>query len=534
MPISGDRPMAASLPRVHVAGSSPIVRASPWLGSLRGWRRGTAAAVLGALAGLALPPLFALPVLLLCFPALLRLIGTSRSARGAAGSGFWFGFGLNVVGLYWITDAILFQAARFWWLVPLAVPGLSAVLAVFVALPCALARLARPGWARVLTLAGAWVLADLARQFVLTGFPWNPLGSVWELPGPPGDAMIQLAALVGVHGLTLLTVLLACAPAFGRSGWGIAAAALAAWVGFGAARLSLAPLQAGPDDLAVALAQGDIAEKHKWDRSQAVADFEHYLSLTRAAAVELFQHYPGLRPVIIWPETASPFLLTTDANARAAVAEAAGSAVTVLAGTVRFDSAGRPRNSLVALQSAAPPLAVYDKWHLVPFGEYQPTWARIGIQLVPGDGFHPGPGPRTMHVSGLPAIGPLICYEAIFSGDVVDASDRPAVMVNVTNDAWFGNSTGPRQHLAAARMRAVEEGMPLLRAANTGISAGFDRYGRELGRLGLDTGGVLVLRVHPNVEPPTLYARLGLAVPALLAAAVLTLGLTRGRTRRAR
>jgi apolipoprotein N-acyltransferase len=335
-----------------------------------------------------------------------------------------------------------------------------------------------------------------------------------------------------VHGLTLLTVLVACSPALGRRGIAMALAGLVAWAGFGAWRLAAAPPDRAADDLAVALLQGDIDEGQKWDRGHALADFRHYLTLTRDGAAALARAYPGLRPVVVWPETASPFLLTQDANARAAVAQAAGPGVTVLAGTVRFDRQDRPRNSLVVLQSAAEPAAIYDKWHLVPFGEYQPVWARIGIQLVPGNGFQPGPGPRTLHIPGLPAIGPLICYEAIFPGSVVDEADRPALMVNVTNDAWFGNSAGPRQHLAAARLRALEEGLPLVRAANTGISAAFDRYGRELGRLGLDTGGILTVRVHPSEAPPTWSARLGLAAPFTLAVLALAVGLPWHRRRR--
>jgi len=161
----------------------------------------------------------------------------------------------------------------------------------------------------------------------------------------------------------------------------------------------------------------------------------------------------------------------------------------------------------------------------VPFGEYQPSWFPLPIQVVPGGGFQSGPGPRTLHVPGLPAVGPLICYEAIFPGEVVDAADRPAWMVNITNDAWFGNSTGPRQHLAAARLRAVEEGLPLLRAANTGISAAFDPRGHELVRLGMNRAGMLIVDLPPAL-PPSLFARLGLLIPALIGCAALGLGMT--------
>jgi apolipoprotein N-acyltransferase len=296
------------------------------------------------------------------------------------------------------------------------------------------------------------------------------------------------------------------------------AAALLIWVGAGLARLHVAT-PSPPPGLNVVLVQGNIPEGHKWDRAFVRDSFERYLALTRTGMARA-----GRPAVVIWPETASPFLLEQDAEARAAIAAAAQA--TALIGSVRFDVARRPYNSLMALPGAGPPVAIYDKWHLVPFGEYQPGWFVLPIQIVPGGGFAAGPGPLTLHVPGLPPFGALICYEVIFPGQVADKADRPDWLVNVTNDAWFGNSAGPRQHLAAARLRAVEEGLPLLRAANTGITAGFDAQGRELGRLGMGTEGVLVLAL-PGRLPPTPIARFGLAVPLLLAALVLLAGAVR-------
>jgi apolipoprotein N-acyltransferase len=177
----------------------------------------------------------------------------------------------------------------------------------------------------------------------------------------------------------------------------------------------------------------------------------------------------------------------------------------------------------MALVNAGPPAAEYDKWHLVPFGEFNPSWMPLPIQLVPGGGFQGGPGPQTLRVPGLPPFGPFICYEAIFPAQVVDDADRPDWMVNITNDAWFGNSTGPRQHLAAVRMRAVEEGLPVLRAANTGISAAFDPLGREQARLGMGVAGLLVVAL-PGHLPPTPFARFGLAIPAIMACASMIFG----------
>jgi apolipoprotein N-acyltransferase len=498
-----------------------------WLVALKGWRANAAAAALGLLSALALPPLHLLPVLLVAIPGLLALIDAAPSFRTAAIRGFWFGFAHHIVGLYWVTDAVLIEAARYWWLVPLAVPALAAILAPFIAAACGIARLTAPGWRRVTALAGAWVLADLARQFIGTGFPWNLWGADWAIPGVAGDVFLQPAAWVSVHGLTLATLLIAATPAFGRRGVVIGALGLLLWGGCGAWRLAGA--SALPPRVVAVIVQGDVPQARKWDMHLAVATFDHYLALTRTGILRAKQTVPGDRPVVIWPESASPFALPNDAGARAELAQELDG-VALLAGTIRFDALERPANSLVAVVSAEPPRQIYDKWHLVPFGEYSPSWVPLAVQLVPGGGFVRGPGPETLHVAELPPVGALICYEAIFPGQVVNENDRPDWLVNVTNDAWFGDSSGPRQHLAAARLRAVEEGLPLMRAANTGISAGFDAYGRELGRLGLGRAGTLVLAL-PGRLAPTPFARGGLPIPGALATIALLAGFSPRRNR---
>jgi len=494
-----------------------LSRLLPRLAALRGLRADLAALGLGALAAAALPPFHAIPVLLISVPGLLVLLDAARSPLVAARRGWWFGFGHHVLGLYWVTEAILFEAARFWWLVPLAVPALAATLALFIAAACFVARLAPSGWPRVLALAGAWVLADLARQFVLTGFPWNPWGSVWAISGPIGDVFIQPAAWLGVHGLTLATLLLAALPVLGWR-WRAAGTALfAAWVALGLIRLQQA---VPPQPLTVVLVQGNVAQGQKWNQDLAVRIFRQYLDLTAQAQVA--------GPIVaIWPETAFPGLLDANQPARQAIEQATQGAPALI-GSVRYDAQGRPRNSLVAALDGGAIGGVYDKWHLVPFGEYIPDWLPLPIMVMPGNGFAPGPGPRTLHIPGLPPFGPLICYEAIFSGEIVDRSDRPAWLVNVTNDAWFGNSTGPRQHLAAARLRAVEEGLPLLRAANTGISAAFDARGHELGRIDMQTTNTLTVTL-PGAMPETLFAHLGLWLPAISGSVALGAGLVARR-----
>ena len=503
---------------------------------LLGWRADLAALLLGMLSALALPPVHAIPVLLVAVPGLLALLDRSPGALVALRRGFAFGFGHHLIGLYWVTEAILIEAARYWWLVPFAVPFLAAILAPFIAVACAAARLALPGWQRLCVLAGVWTLADIARQYIGTGFPWNPWGSVWAVPGVFGDVMLQPLAWIGTPGLTLLTVLLAGLPALGWRAVAGGGVGLVIWAVSGAVRLA-EPAPPAPD-LAVVLVQGDVAEGAKRDQAEALAVFERYLRLTAEGVAEA-----GARPsIVVWPETASPFLLGADPNARAAIAEAMRPARVALVGSIRFpgpsglpspqssSSAGDlPRNSLLALDATGKVVATYDKWHLVPFGEYGPSWVPLSVHIVPGQ-LAFGSGPATLRLPGVPPVGPMICYEAVFPAQVADEAARPDWLVNVTNDAWFGNSTGPRQHLAAARMRAVEEGLPLMRAANTGISAGFDARGDELGRLPLNTAGTLVLDL-PGPRPPTSFSRWGLVIPGLLALALIAggFGLTRRR-----
>lgn len=464
----------------------------------------------GALAALGLPPFHVVVLVPVGFVLLLRLLDRCRGVWGAARAGFLFGFGFHVVGLLWITNAILVRADTFWWLVPFATPLTALALAPFVAVPVALARRAPPGVARVLALAGLWTLGDLARGHVFTGFPWNPLGSVWEFDGRFGDAMIQPAAVVGVGGLTLATVLAACAFGGGRRAVAASLGLLLVWGGAGALRLAR-PLPR-PPGLDVVLVQGNVPETEKL-ASDPAPIFERYLRLTRLGVAEA----GGTRSVVAWPETASPYRVEGDPTALAMIAAAAAPARAAFIGAIRFGADGRPRNSLVVVRPDGTECCVYDKTHLVPFGEYTPAFfaAVLPFQVVPGGGLEPGDGRVTLRVAGVPPVSPIICYEAIFPGAVVRAGDRPGWILNVTNDGWYADSAGPRQHLEAARMRAVEEGLPLARAANTGISAVFDARGHETGRLAYGATGVLV-RPLSAALPATFFARHGNLVPLAL------------------
>ena len=497
------------------------------LGALSFRRQLLAALGLGLLSALALPPVHAVPVLLLAIPGLLALAGAQPNRRRAGWIAFAWGWGHGLAGIWWVTEAILKDVANFWWLVPLAAPALAAVLAVFVVPPVLAARALPAGWPRVLGFAGAWVLAEMARGVILTGFPWNLMGTVWAFAALP----VQGAALVGVHGLSLATLLLASVPLLrGRLPWALAALALAGFAGFGAWRLAL---PSPPDQpVQLVLVQGNVAQEVKWQQDQRMPIFRRYLDLTATAARAARAGNPGGHVVVIWPETASPFLLTQDPEARRMAAEALPDGATLLGGTVRADwgPEGQLRqvwNSLAVLDAAGQVQGVYDKAHLVPFGEYMPLSGWIPIRLAAGGmDFSAGPGPVPLAPPGLPPFGALICYEVIFPAAVAP-SPRPAWLVNITNDAWFGQSSGPWQHLAAARLRAVEEGLPLARAAQTGISAVFDARGRRLAYLPSGATGTLTLPLPGPVAAPP-FARVGLLLPGLLALLCMLPGLWLG------
>jgi apolipoprotein N-acyltransferase len=468
----------------------------------------------GLASALALPPVHLLPVLLFSIPALLNLIGGAATKKQVALIGWIFGFGLNLAGLYWITEPILTEVQTFWWLVPFAAPLLAFAVAFYSIIPAFAAYLIRPGLGRLLVFSGAWVVSDLIRQFAFSGFPWNLWGTDWAIPGQLGDIFIQPAAFIGVHGLTLLTVFIAGLPLFGRRGLAIAAAILVAWAGFGIHRLSI-PVP--PTGITLALIQPKFPVPGSYDRASLLARWRTDLAMSRA----------GLNAgaaAVIWPEAASPWLLDTDTVARQQLAAVTGTAP-ILAGSLRAVSDTDFRNSLVVTAGPVPAFAVYDKWKLVPFGEYMPKW--IPLKITPdvlGTGFTPGPGPATLRVAGLPPFGPLICYEDVFSGEAIDEEHRPQWLVNITDDSWFGNSAGPRQHFADARLRAVEEGLPLARDANSGVTAMIDSFGRVTAALPMGAQGVLVAAL-PGAQPPTLYSRAGLVLPALLAMFFIVIGI---------
>jgi apolipoprotein N-acyltransferase len=497
--------------------------------ALAGWRRNVLATVLGAAASGALPPVHALPLLIVAFTGLMWQIEGARRGRGAFAVGWWFGFGHFTVGLYWIAHALLVDAAKFGWLIPFAVGGLAAGFAIYTGLVGLAVRLLRGrGLSGVLLLAVAWMLAEWARAHALTGFPWNLIGTAWAaIP-----AMMQPASLAGLYGLGFVTVAIAAMPAtLARRGAGLsqrwigtaaAAAVLALCWSYGSVRLAAAGDDVVPG-VRLRLVQPDIPQSLKWNPDLAEQHFQRVLALSHAPG---FEH----RTHVIWPESAVPFTLTQNLPRRLSVATAVPPGGLVITGATRGENRNgtiQAWNSLHAINGAGDIVATYDKFHLVPFGEYQPLRGVLPIdKITPGQiDFSPGPGPVTLALPGMPKASPLICYEIIFPAAVVSRAERPQWLLNVTNDAWFGISSGPYQHFAGARFRAVEEGLPLVRAANNGVSAIVDPYGRIITSLDLGRSGIVDGDLPRAIDAPA-YARLGDLVPGLLGAIVLIIALT--------
>ncbi len=494
----------------HAADGAPQGAATRWLARQGRWRRLGVAMLAGAAMTLGQPPI-ALPwALFLALPVLVWLIDTAPGPRAAALAGWGAGFGYFVTGLYWIGHAFLVDAERFAWLMPFAVTLLPAFLGLFWAAAFAFARRIWPHgrWWRVIALAASVTLVEYARSHVLTGFPWGLPGYVWvETP------VMQAATWAGPYGMTFLTLALIGAVERRWTAGLIALASVAMLWAAGEARLgAVEDDDAGP---VLRLVQPNAEQALKWQPEHAKVFYARLLAATAAPPD------PALGPpaAVIWPETAVTFLPAYQPERRAEIAAAAGGAPVILGAlhAVRRDGEEQWFNALMAILPDATLGPIYKKHHLVPFGEYLPYESVLGLiglrQLVSQGGFTPGPGPQVLEVPGLPPFSPLICYEMIFPAQVVPANARPGWLLQVTNDSWFGSFGGPQQHLAQARIRAIEQGLPVVRVANTGISAAIDAHGRVLTQIPLQTDGYRDIRL-PGALPPTVYARYG-DVPAM-------------------
>ncbi len=520
-----------------------VHRVATFIAQLTGAKRAGLAAAAGAITVLAFAPIHAWPVLFLSFGLLVWLLDACHGHHSELGArlkcaalvGFWFGSGYFLTNLYWIAEAFLVEPWRHGWLIPFAMTGLAGGMALFYAAAGALAMLLwGSGPARVFALAIAFGLAEFARGHVLTGLPWNLIG--YGLAATP--ALMQLAALFGAYALSLVAVLLFASPfaivapagqSIARS-WGTAilAASMLLALALGACwgERRLASAEPASTGLKLRIVQANVDQAEKWRPENSVEIFNDYLDLSKTGGGG-----GGLQgiAIVIWPETAVPFLLADAPEALSAIGEVLPEGTSLVVGSARLvqnrDATGRLMsnriyNSLLVLDDKAAIVDSYDKIHLVPFGEYLPFqdfMESLGFMQLTGirGGFSPGSGPRRLSIPGAPPAIPLICYEIIFPDEVIDADSRPGWLLNVTNDAWFGTSAGPYQHFHQAEFRAVEQGLPVVRAANTGISAIIDPYGRVVAELGLEQEGV-VDGLLPKALSPTPYTRWGRWIEVLV------------------
>ncbi len=473
------------------------------IGKLAGWRRNISAFIFGVSATLTLAPFYFFPLIILAYGGLFILVSNAKSWKRCFSDGWWWGWGFYISGLYWFCIALLTDAEKFAWAIPFALFGLNAVIALYPALACLLFYFIcnchpesiagsgprnKCGVTCVMCFSIIWLVVEYARGHLFTGFPWNLAGYSFGF----SDVSLQMASVLGAYGLTFFTVLLGASATLARSNkkfvllvWAVFAASLL----WGWQRLENAA-DGEASGAVLRLVQADILQPHKWDPKLQKKNLEDYISLTQSPGLDKITH-------VIWPETATPYALRSGSSLARHLGAAIPDGVVLITGALRFDGEGRDAdfyNSVMAINHEGEIIGSYDKHALVPFGEFMPFRSLIpkSINLPVGDkDFSTGPGAQTLDWKGLPPVSVLVCYEGVFPEYAVDGNNRPGFLLNLTNDAWFGMSSGPHQHFEMARMRAVEQGLPMVRVANTGISAYIDEYGRIRQKLALGEKGVL-------------------------------------------
>ena len=533
------KPVDSAQPTGHAA----LFRLADTIEGLRGWRQRLAAFAAGVASILAMAPFNTWAVLWLTLPVLcLTIDGALRAPAQVsrwwfwrrwplgrvAEIGWWFGFGYHMVGLFWIGEAFLVEAEIFAWLLPFAVTLLPAGLGLFTALAAVMSRAAPQSTAivRAIALAIGFGITEWLRGHILTGFPWNTLGLALTSP----LALMQSVAVFGIYGLTLLAVVIFAGPfALLRDGRGdprrqrlapalcLALVPLAVLWAAGAWRLKGGPPPVAQTAPIVRLVQPSISQWERMQPENMRRVFDQHLAMSLTAPNGTIDNAAGVA-LIVWPEAAMPFVPLSQPVALEAIGQMLPVGTRLASGALRLETFGGRRkvyNSVLIFErgeGTARLAGSYDKLHLVPFGEYLPAQSvleAIGLQQITRQrgGFDRGEGPRaSIALTPFGQVLPLICYEVIFPERLTGG--RPDLVLTVTNDGWFGNTTGPRQHYHQARVRAVELGIPMIRASSNGISALVDGMGRELGRLELNAVGTLDVTPPPALAAP-LYARLG-------------------------
>lgn len=484
---------------------------------LRQWPKLTAL-LCGLLLSLSLPPFYHLWAAFVAFSLTAALcLGKVKLCRLAA-IGYWFGFGFFSAGFYWIGNALLVDAAHTGWLYLPVLLVNGAFFGIFTIVPFMSMKLGKGTLAKILLLAASWCLsAEWFRGVFLTGFPWNPLSSIMAF----NPEMLQSAALWGTYGLSFWVVLMISLPSAllncddktGNKALILSAALFCGLWLFGSYVLSEKKTVSDGKAIIVRLVQPSIPQALKWKAEEIEKNLQEYIRLSRGQDNKFVDF-------VVWGETAVPFDILVDEEHSAKVQRAVPPYGRLITGFLRYEPYGssyQPFNSLAVMNRKGEIEGIYDKSHLVPFGEYIPLrdYLPDGVRPLTNMVAEFGRGRKlqTIKVADFPEFAPLICYEIIFSDEVVRKENKPQWLVVVTNDGWYGISSGPYQHLVAAQMRAVEEGISIVRSANSGISAVINPYGEILAQIPLGVKGMADATVKPDEARDTLFGRYGNKIP---------------------
>lgn len=451
----------------------------------------------GAISALAFAPFHQSFLAVIGFSGFFYHLSQLSDVKPAFWRGWFFGVGLNVVSLYWIGNS--FSTVGLWYLAPLGSLCLPLLLAFFPAVVAALTvKVSTSRTERFFAFCLLWSLSEWAKGWLFTGFPWTLVGYIWDLP------VLQLTAYIGIYGLSAVTIFLITSLGLQRLSFiGLALVIFTcAWVG-GNYRLS--QYSGKETGVNMRLVQASIPQKEKWLLEHFEDNLKKWIALSNLEPE---------RPLkaVIWSESSIPTFVADYPAIRQALIEAVPPSGYLIFGAPRkTDENGETLYyaSTLILNEHGNIVAMSDKSHLVPFGEYIPFKKVLKLsKLTAGsENYSPGKGLQSMQLQGIPLFGPLICYEAIFSGEVIAPGARPEWLLNQTNDAWYGNSSGPYQHLEIVRTRAIEEGIPLIRCANNGISAVIDPMGQILNRLELNEIGFIDFDLPKSLAIPTVFSK---------------------------
>ncbi len=483
--------------------------------------------IVGALSILSFAPHYFILSSFVGFSVLVFLLIKAETAKQAFARGYWFGFAHFAFGLSWVGNALLIEPEKFGWLYPVTLLAAGGFFGLFFAFPALVSFYAKRNWQKWLSFSAAVVVFEWLRSFFLTGFPWNLQGYSLAF----NQELIQAAALGGVYLLSLAAVLSysilglwLVSPRNESFIWATVFILMAALVLWGGGYYRLNNAEMVETDTLVRIVQPSIPQKMKWNRQTLEENFAEYIRLSGQKG----KAKPNL---IVWGETASPFMLDVDEEHMQQVLPVIPQHGYLVTGMISYQPAnGRylPHNSMAVINENGQVAAYYHKSHLVPFGEYIPLREYLPSFIRPVanviGAFGKGNGPETIKLSGLPSFGGVICYEVIFPHEIVDGDNRPDFLINLTNDGWYGNSAGPYQHWVAAKMRAVEEGVVVLRAANNGISGLINAYGKEKALLPLNKAGNLDVYLDKSPEKLTPYSRYGNSIIITFCLILLFLG----------